>query len=108
MEGLLVGLALLCVAPLLWVVGIHVFLPYPWTLLVLVVSMVGVGVFRSEHRATLLQCFDWYRQDQFEITGAAVLDRAYAQALQKGGVEGSGGEGGGFEEIKHWNRFIKC
>jgi hypothetical protein len=81
MEGALLLLAIALLCPVLWMFGFYIVVPYKWTLLSLSTCATVIALVRSKRRATLLQCFDWYRQDQFEITGAAVLDRAYAQAL---------------------------
>ena len=82
MEGALTLLVVLLMTPIVWISGcfnsffvLHV--PYQWTIFIIFVLFLMQCLYRSKHRDTLLQCFDWYRQDQFEITSAAVLKKLH-------------------------------
>jgi len=113
MEGSLVFLFLLLTSFVLWLLNVRCIIPitYPWTLFCVIATTLLVLLVRSKHRATLLQCFDWYRQDKFEITGAAVMDRAYAHALNEAAARqrrqsGRGGEGGSGGEAHRFNTDV--
>ena len=61
-QGVLVGAMVFFGCILHWILGdivVVVAVPYPRTIVCVVFAVLLVGLLRSKHRNTLLQCFDW-------------------------------------------------